>query len=405
MGPTVFAGTIWGDWQIIWMKDITQPTRLDTSIYGWPRTANTNNDGFLSVGGFDFSKVDPYPPKMYFGLENDLVYVNYPSNGARTVIMSGLNSDPVHLDVQNEGGQDVIYFCTKMGYYKYNFQTNAAEKLLIFEDYDWEIGWSGYISVCRYLHSVNRIILIVRDKVGIWGLVSGAWTPLFTPKKRFWYPYRVRVLELGSTGLFILYAKHAFMVLDSANLNAVHVWNREWDSGDWGNWNYVLHMGYGITKFDAQNPYPQTFKEVKDVFRINSWNGNSNTPVIMVKDTGELGTYVFNSGTFTSLSATSHFWDACFTTSNQKAVAVSWLPNAEKEFMRMPNTWPANDHSKDWYLWYLDWSSGSLVSNSWGWDPKNGGSKAIKFFVQNGNPYLLFATKSQVHISRYVENS
>jgi hypothetical protein len=195
------------------------------------------------------------------------------------------------------------------------------------------------------------------------------------------------------------------MVIDSANLNAVHVWNREWDWGDWGTWNYVIQMGYGIAKLETQNPYPQTFKEVKDVFRINSWDDNSNSPIVMVKDTGELGTYVYPTGTFTSLSTTSHFWDACFTTSNQKVVAVSWLPNAVQEFKTYVNEWPANDHTKDWYLWYLDWSSGSLVSNSWGWDPKDGGAKAIKFFVQNGSPYLLIATKNTGHIRRYNENS
>jgi hypothetical protein len=43
MGPTVFAATIWGDWQKIWMKDITQPTMMDKSVYGWPRTESTND--------------------------------------------------------------------------------------------------------------------------------------------------------------------------------------------------------------------------------------------------------------------------------------------------------------------------------------------------------------------------
>jgi hypothetical protein len=107
-------------------------------------------------------------------------------------------------------------------------------------------------------------------------------------------------MELGTNGHFILYAKHAFMVLDSANLDAAHVWNREWDWGDWGSWTYVLQMGYGISKFDAHDQYPQTFKQVKDVYRINRMDGNSESPIIMVKDTGELGTYVYATGMLAS---------------------------------------------------------------------------------------------------------
>jgi hypothetical protein len=405
MGPTTFAATNWGNLQKIWIKDTTKKNPLNNNVYGWSSRSDPIDGTMPEIGGFDFSKVDPYPPKMYFGLGESLVYVNYPSYGTNTVIKSGYNYKPQFLDVQNEGGQDVIYFCARDGYYKYNFHTNAEEKLLTFLETDWKIKRNTEITACYYLRSVDRIILIAMDKVGVWGLVSGAWTPLFTPKKRFWYNYRVRVMELGNAGNFILYAKHAFMVLDSANLDAVHVWNREWDWGDWGTWNYVLQMGYGITKFDAQNPYPQTFKEVKSVYRINSWDDNSNSPIIMVKDTGELGTYVYATGTFTSLSTTSHFRDACFTTSDQKVVAVSWLPNAEEEFNTFPNNWTWNDHTKDWHLWYFDWSSGSLVSNSWGWDPKDGGAKAIKFFVQNGNTYLLFATINYVHITRYLQNS
>jgi hypothetical protein len=162
-------------------------------------------------------------------------------------------------------------------------------------------------------------------------------------------------------------------------------------------------MGYGIAKFDAQNPYLQAFKEVKGIYRINSWDDNSNSPITMVKDTGELGTYVYATGTFTSLSTTSHFWDACFTDSDQKVVAVSWLPNAEEEFNIHSTLWPGNDHTKDWYLWYFDWSSGSLMSSSSAWDPKDGGAKAIKFFEQGSNLYLLIATQNTAHIRRFVE--
>ena len=331
MGPTVVAGIPWGNRKQIWMKDTNQLAILDKNDYGWPKTKNAAGNGWLRIGGLDFSKVDAYPPKMYFGLDTKLVYANYPSNGTRTII-SAYKNNPLFLDVQNEDGKDVIYFCTRDGYYKHNFQRNAEEVLLTFAKTDWDISVDDEIDTCYYLRSVDRIILIARDKVGVWGLPEGAWTPLFTPKKRFWYNYKVRVMELGNTGHFILYAKHAFMVIDSANLDAVHVWNREWDWTDWGTFNYVMQMGYGISKFDAQNPYPQTFKEVRDVYRINSWDDNSNSSIIVVKDTGELGTYVYQTGIYTTASAPGHFWDACFTFSNQKAVAVSWLPNAEKEF-------------------------------------------------------------------------
>ena len=405
MSPTIFAVMPWSNRYYIYMKDLQQQEMLDNKIYGWPKTADLiGTPEYLDVGGFGFSAIDPFPPKMYFGLDSSLVWAGWPANGVKTEI-SKYVSKPVHLEVRAEGGQDVIYFCTRDGFWKYNFGTKVEQRLVIFLNNDWAINKDDEIDACSYLHNTDRIILIVRDKVGVWGLVAGVWTELFTPKKRFWYFYKVRVLELGNAGHFILYAKHAFMVLDSANLDAVHVWNREWDSGDWGSWNYVIQMGYGIAKFDVQNPYPIIFKEVKDVYKINSWDENSNDPIIIVKDTGELGTYVFSTGTFISLSTTNHFWDACFTTTGQKAVAVSWLPNAKREFRIQPNLWTANDHTKDWYLWYLDWSSGSLVSNSWGWNPKDGGAKAIKFFVQNGNPYLLFATKNTAYIRKYTENN
>jgi hypothetical protein len=125
----------------------------------------------------------------------------------------------------------------------------------------------------------------------------------------------------------------------------------------------------------------------------------------MVKDTGELGTYVYATGTFTSLMTTGYFWYACFTTSSQKAVALSWLPNADLEFITHQTPWSAGDATKDWHLWYLDWGSGTLMGGAWGCDPKDGGAKAIKFFIQNGNPYLLFGTQNTAHIRRYVENS
>jgi hypothetical protein len=344
------------------MKDITQPGMLDNSVYGWPKTQMPDGVNFYAMGGFAFSEeplisVLTYPP-MFFGFDNKLQSTTYRSSGWNIIVNSPYVGNPVHLDVQFEGGNDVIYFCTRDGYYSYIWKTATPKKFLTFDKETWNIKSDDEIDVCYYLRATNRIILVVRDKVGVWGLTAGVWAQLFTPKKRFWYNYKLQALELGLTGHIILYAKHAFMVLDSANLDEVHVWNREWDWGDWGTWNYVIQMGYGIAKFDAQNPYPQTFKEVKGVYRINSWDGNSNSPIITVKDTGELGTYVYATGTFTSLSTTSHFWDACFTDSDQKVVAVSWLQNAQHEFDIHPNLWTANDHTKDWYLWYLDWSSG-----------------------------------------------
>jgi hypothetical protein len=149
----------------------------------------------------------------------------YPSNGNMTIINSPYVGNPVHLDIQVEGGNDVIYFCTRDGYYDYNWKTTTAKKFLTFNQETWNITSDDAIDVCYYLRATNRIILVVRDKVGVWGLTAGVWTELFTPKKRFWHNYKVRAMELGVTGLFILYAKHAFMVLDSANLDEVHVWN------------------------------------------------------------------------------------------------------------------------------------------------------------------------------------
>ena len=233
MGPTVFAWTPYKNRKNIWMKDTTQMGILDFSVYGWPEIVNQNGNS-LNIGGFAFSKVDTYPPKMYFGTNSSLVYVNYPSNGTKTVIRNGYVRNPVHLDVQNEGGQDVIYFCTREGYYKYNFQTSTEEKLVNFQRNDWKITLDKEIAACVYLRSVDRIILIMRDKVGVWGKPAGDWIPLFTPKKRFWYPYQVRLVELGNMGYFILYSKHTFMVLDSATLSVVNVWDSEWDWTDWG---------------------------------------------------------------------------------------------------------------------------------------------------------------------------
>jgi hypothetical protein len=129
---------------------------------------------------------------MYFGLGKSLVYANYPANSARTVI-STYGSIPMFLDVQNEGGQDVIYFCTRGQYIKYNFQTDTEETLVTFGNKNWAIGHNDDVDSCIYLRHVDRILLISRDKVGVWGLSGGAWAELFTPKRRFWYPYKVRV--------------------------------------------------------------------------------------------------------------------------------------------------------------------------------------------------------------------
>jgi hypothetical protein len=116
MSPTVFAGIPWGDRTHIWMKDITQPGLLDNTLYGVDKKAS--GPGFVEIGGFAFSKVDPYPPRMYFGQNSSLFSVKYPTNSVETFIKSDYVSNPVHLDVQKEGARDVIYFCTRDGYYK-----------------------------------------------------------------------------------------------------------------------------------------------------------------------------------------------------------------------------------------------------------------------------------------------
>jgi hypothetical protein len=100
------------------MRDVSQPGMLDTSVYGWPETQKNNDKGPFYAGGFGFSKVDPYPPKMYFGLGNKIFYANYPSNGNRYVISYGYKSRPVHLDVRNKEGEDVIYFCNEEGFWE-----------------------------------------------------------------------------------------------------------------------------------------------------------------------------------------------------------------------------------------------------------------------------------------------
>ena len=133
MGATVFAASTYDPRKQIWMKDIGQMGMMDENDYGWPKTPRAPDSAeFFNIGGFAFSKVDPYPPKMYFGVDNSLSYMNYPSYGMRTVIKTGYVGKPKHLDVQNEGEQDVIFFCTREGYYKYNFQTNAEKKILTF---------------------------------------------------------------------------------------------------------------------------------------------------------------------------------------------------------------------------------------------------------------------------------
>jgi hypothetical protein len=231
MSPTVFAAIPWGNRTRIWMKDITQPAMLDNSVYGWPTTLMPDGINFFTVGGFAFSIWTDIggSPLIYFGFDNKLAVVTHPSNSWRIIIANGFDGNPVHLDVQNNGINDTIYFCTRDGYHKNFYASNLQEKMLNFNKNDWNIKSDDEIDVCQWLPSTNRLILIVRDKVGVWGLTAGVWTELFTPKKRFWYNYKVRVMELGTNGHFILYAKHAFMVLDSANLDAVHVWNREWD--------------------------------------------------------------------------------------------------------------------------------------------------------------------------------
>jgi hypothetical protein len=118
MGPTVFAAIPWDNQHKIWMRDTSQPGMLDTSVYGWPETQNEDDQGPLLAGGFGFSKVDQYPPRMYFSLGKKISYLKYPSNGIRTVISYGIESRPMYLDVRNEEEEEVIYFCNKEGFFK-----------------------------------------------------------------------------------------------------------------------------------------------------------------------------------------------------------------------------------------------------------------------------------------------
>jgi hypothetical protein len=223
MGPTVFAAIPWNIRTHIWMKDTTQTLPLDNSVYGWPKTLKANGVDNFADAGFAFSEVDAYPAKMYLSINNKLGYVNYPSNGESATIKSGFDSNPMHIDVENKGGQDVIHFCSAGGFYKYNRQTNAEKKLLTFGEEHWRIYSNDDIAVCYRFRNKKKIIVITRDNVAVWGRSGGTWIPLLRPKRRFCYPYRVRVVELSTAGHFILYAKHAFMVLDNDTLDAVHV--------------------------------------------------------------------------------------------------------------------------------------------------------------------------------------
>jgi hypothetical protein len=148
MCPTVFAAIPWNIRTHNWIKDTTQTLLLDNAVYGWPKTLKANGVDNFAVGGFAFSEVDAYPPKMYFSINNQLGYVNYPSNGASATIKSGDDSNPMHIDFENKGGQDVIHFCTAGWFYKYNRQTNAEKRSLTIGEENWRIYSNDDISVC-----------------------------------------------------------------------------------------------------------------------------------------------------------------------------------------------------------------------------------------------------------------
>lgn len=175
MGPTVFAAIPYNIRTNIWMKYTTQSQPLNNAFYGWPNTLKANAVDNFAVGTFAFSKVDAYLPKMYWSINNKLGYVNYPSNGASATIKSGHDSNPMHIDFENNCGQDVIHFCTAGGIYKYNRQTNAEKKLVTFGEENWRIYSNDDIAVCYCLPNKKRITVISRDKIGVWVRAGGTW--------------------------------------------------------------------------------------------------------------------------------------------------------------------------------------------------------------------------------------
>ena len=373
-----------GNRKRIFFKDLNANLKPET-----PYELNEHDDQAV----YKFSAIHPslaHNPKLFLFRSNQLEIADYPSNNSTTIIKS-YTSDGMFLDVKLEGGKDVLYFCTLSGYYKYNYDTGAEDRFMTFPEHG-GTSWED-VTACLYLRGPNRIVHIERDRTTVWEKAGSNWQ-IKVWKRRFWFKRILRTQEIVGTTHFVLHARHAWFVIDSTDLSAVNTWEKEWDWADLNEMNYVSMTGFGFAKFDHTVPSVGAYKAVPDLFRIRSFDDNANTPVLIVKDNGPIIKYIYSTDAqITVISDSSrYFYDATYTTSTSKVVAVSGAANSANEYN-------ASTHPK---IHFIDTTAGS--SSSWTWNTGDGYSKAVMFFTDTLE-YIAFGDRRYLYVRKYDESN
>jgi hypothetical protein len=208
-----------GNRKSIFFKDLNASIMPDP-----PYELTEHND----QNNFKFTRIHPslaHNPKLFLFRREQLEIADYPSNNSTTFIKS-YSSEGQHLEVKLESGQDVLYFCSASGYYKYNYDTTAEDNFITWTEHDGTY-WEDLIA-CLYLRGPNRVVHIERDRTTVWEKVGSNWQ-IKVWKRRFWFKRIIRVQEIVGTTHFVLHARHAWFVIDSTDLSAVNIWEKDWD--------------------------------------------------------------------------------------------------------------------------------------------------------------------------------
>jgi hypothetical protein len=236
------------------------------------------------------------------------------------------------------------------------------------------------------------MVHIERDRTTVWELVGSTWQ-IKVWKRRFWFKRIIHTQEIVGTTHFVLHARHSWFVVDSTDLSAVNIWEKEWDWGDLNDMNYVSMTGFGFAKFDHTVPSLGVYKAVPDLYRIRSFDNNANTPVLIVKDNGPIIKYNYSTDAQTTVitDASVYFYDATYTTASTKVVAVSGAANSVGEY----------DNSLNPKIHFIDTAAPS--SSSWTWATGQGYAKSVMFFTDTLQ-YIAFGDRKYLYVRKYDES-
>lgn len=249
MGDKTYAFTkSYGRETNIYFKKLTDAMYKKTTNYKLENKTGTTTN-FVSIS----NSIEQPTSKLYLFRGNRLEWAAYPPNNTSTLIeeFSG-GQEGYHMYTKDEGGKDVLYFCNKRGFVRYEPTSSASVKysyLIDFVDRDWGAS-PDHMQACKMLEHPKRYYNQKGDRAYIYEEYDDNGTKKWrirVKRRRFGFFYKhLRASEIPSTNNFLLYGRHSMFIVSSDDLSIVHTFFRGYDGGDLaGNMQYMFLNGFG----------------------------------------------------------------------------------------------------------------------------------------------------------------